>query len=244
MPTNLLLLPLLGGYWFLHTFHYTRFKSQRLDGYRLLVKSAFAGVVLVIISRLLVMIVNFSPPLRSGWNAVAPSDIPFLGTASASLLLGFIAPYSLNFLLSKTRSMTVIDAKTAAIERHGNDLLRLLHSASLGEKTVSVSLDNGKVYIGLIAAVPNLSPHDTYLGITPFYSGYREKDTHELVFTVDYLSVYEKEHLHPEDFRVVIPVASICMASLFDHSAYSAFRVESEQASEGESTSASAAAQN
>jgi hypothetical protein len=81
-----------------------------------------------------------------------------------SLGLGLVAPYLLNFILTSTAKMTVLDAKTAAIERHGNDLLRLLHYASLEEKTVSVSMDNGKVYMGLIAAAPNLAPHDTYGG--------------------------------------------------------------------------------
>ena len=45
MPTNLLLLPLLGGYWFIQNFHCTRFRARRLDGYRLLVESAFYGLL-------------------------------------------------------------------------------------------------------------------------------------------------------------------------------------------------------
>ncbi len=209
----------------------------------MLVESALAGVLLVFVSRFVVMIANLSSHLRSAWFAVAPPDIPFLGTASVSLILGFVAPYSLNFILSKTSRMTVLDAKTVAIERHGNDLLRLLHTASLEEKTVSLSLDNGKVYIGLVAAAPNLAPHDTYLEITPFYSGYRDKETQELVFTVNYLDVYEKQHLDPDNCRVVLPMASICMASLFDHSVYPAFRVESDQPPGGEMTSGAGSTQ-
>lgn len=228
MPTNLLLLPLIGGYWFLHVFHYTSFKSQRLDGYRLLVESALAGVVLAAVSRAVVTLANLSDHVRFAWFDLAPSNIPFLGTATGSLLLGLVAPYLLNPILSWTHIMTIVDAKTKAIERHGNDLLRLLHRASLEEKPVSVALDNGKVYVGLIAAAPNLSPHDTYLSITPFYSGYRDKQTLQVVFTVDYLEVYEARHLDPQDFRVVVPMASIRMASLFDQAAYPSFRVESD----------------
>jgi hypothetical protein len=153
MPTNLLLLPLLGGYWFLHTLYYTRFRSQRLDGYRLLMESAFAGLLLTLVARVVVLFAHRWPLLQSVWSDIAPS-LPFLGTAAASLLLGIVAPYVLNVFLDKTGVMSRLDAPTRAIERYGNHLLRLFHAASLQEKTVSVALDNGKVYIGLVAAAP------------------------------------------------------------------------------------------
>ncbi len=157
MPTNLLPLPLPGGYWFLHAFHYTRFRSQRLDGYRLLVESALVGVVLTFVSRFLVVGVNVLSGVRFYWFALAPQDIPFLGTAAA--------------------------------------------------------------------------PHDTYLSITALYSGYRSKETLELTFTVDYLTVFRKhEELNPDDFRVVVPLASIRMASFFDETVYPEFRLESDAA--------------
>jgi hypothetical protein len=225
MPTNLLLLPLLGGYWFLHTLYYTRFRSQRLDGYRLLVESAFAGVLLTCVARLLVIFANRFPSMQAIWSGVAP-NIPFLGTAAVSLLLSFVTPYIFNIVLDKTGVMSRLDAQTSAIERYGNHLLRLFHAASMQEKPVSVALDNGKVYIGLVAAAPNLEPHDTFLAITPFYSGYRDRETLRLMLTVDYLSVYDKQDLNPEDFRVVVPVSSIRMASFFDQTVYPAFVLE------------------
>jgi len=93
MPTNLLLLPLLGGYWFLHTLYYTRFRSQRLDGHRLLMESAFAGLLLTLVARVVVVFAQRSQVVQSAWSDIAPG-LPFLGTASASLLLGIAAPYS------------------------------------------------------------------------------------------------------------------------------------------------------
>src|SRR5215469_5235262 len=109
MPTNLLL-PLLGGYWFLHTLDYTRFRSQRLDGYRLLMESAFVGVLLSFVARLLVMLANLWPAATSIWYNVAPG-IPFLGTTAVSLLVGFVAPYALNTILDKTGLMSRLDAQ-------------------------------------------------------------------------------------------------------------------------------------
>lgn len=228
MPTNLLLLPFLGGYWFLHVFYYTRFRSQRLDGYRLIVESALMGVVLTVLARVIVVLLGHWPPVRSAWMSVAPPQIPFLGTAAGSLILGLAAGHPLNWLLSATGVLTLFDAKSQAIERHGNHLLRLLDKASSEERTVAISLDIGKVYVGLVAAEPNLAPHDTYLGITPFYSGYRNRETQELVFTVNYLDAHEKLQLDPMDFRIVVPMASIRVANFFDQSVYASFTVESE----------------
>jgi hypothetical protein len=236
MPSNLLLLPLLGGYWFLHAFYYTRFRSQRLDGYRLLMESALVGVFLSILGRLAVLLLLCFPSAMKAWMTVAPASVPFLGTALGSLLLGLCTPHLLNLFLDKTRIMTKLDAQTEAIEHHGNHLLRLLHTASSEEKPIAIVLDNLKVYIGTVAAAPNLEPHDTYLAITPFYSGYRDRETLELVLTVDYLSVYENKQLNADDFRVVVPVTAIKMASLFDQAAYPAFLVEAHQASRDAAT--------
>jgi hypothetical protein len=101
VPTNLLLLPLLGGYWFLHTLYYTRFRSQRLDGYRLLLESLIAGVLFAVSGRLAVAILSLVPHVSRFWFAIAPRDVPFLGTACAAFLLGISLPYAMNQICSK-----------------------------------------------------------------------------------------------------------------------------------------------
>jgi hypothetical protein len=118
-------------------------------------ESALVGVVLLGLARLLAVLLN--KPFHFLWSTIAPTDIPYFGTACLSLLLGLGLPYGVNYVLAK-RNWTILEAKTEAIERHGNDLLRLLHAASLEEKTVSISLDTGKVYVGLVAATPILHP--------------------------------------------------------------------------------------
>ena len=120
MPTNLLLLPLVGGYWFLHAFYFTRFRSQRLDGYRLLVESAIAGILLTFIARPMVFAVNLSPSLRSTWDSLAPLDIPYFGTACVAALMGFTVPYALNFTLERTGLLPRLEAQQRAIQRYGN----------------------------------------------------------------------------------------------------------------------------
>jgi hypothetical protein len=58
MPYNLLLLPLLGGFLFIHLTHFFRFGAQRLDGYRLLFQSAIAGICLSALARLVDLLID------------------------------------------------------------------------------------------------------------------------------------------------------------------------------------------
>ena len=108
---------------------------------------------------------------------------------------------------------------------HGNHLLRLLHWAANFEELVSVTLTNRKVYIGMVTEVPNLEGHDTFVGIIPFFSGYRD-ETLSMRLTVDYVKVYEDLKVDPSDFVMVIPIASICTAGYFDHTIFPTFTIE------------------
>jgi hypothetical protein len=131
----------------------------------------------------------------------------------------------LNVVLDKTGIKSRLDAQTKAAERYGSHLLACFMPLPCRKKPFP-SRWNGKVYIGLVAAAPNLEPHDIFLAITPFYSGYRDRQTLRLVLTVDYLNVYDQHGFYAEDSRVVVPVASIRMASIIDQAAYPAFIVE------------------
>src|SRR5690606_6902480 len=101
MPTNLLLLPLLAGYWFINRQHYFRVRANRLDGYRLLPQSAIVGLLLVLLAWLTVGLAQRWPIVIKLWRDFAP-EMPFLGTATVSLLLGLSLPYMLNWVLGKT----------------------------------------------------------------------------------------------------------------------------------------------
>ena len=51
MSLGLLLLPAVGGYWFLTNWNYTRYQLERDSGYRLLFRSAIVGILLYCFSR-------------------------------------------------------------------------------------------------------------------------------------------------------------------------------------------------
>ena len=71
------------------------------------------------------------------------------------------------------------------------------------------------------------------LAIIPYDSGFRDKDTHKLVFNTDYTDVVLSsieggedgdEGLDIIDFRVVIPVSEIVSVRIFDFGVYQRFQ--------------------
>lgn len=219
MPTNLLILPLLAGFWFIHFCHYFRFRAQRLDGYRLLIESSLAGAILFLFGRVttyvLVSHTPVGPVVSRWWLAFAP--VSFSGTATLSFFVGLAAPFVLNIFWKEDIS------KQRAVERHGNDLLRLFDYALRNQQLVSITLDNRKVYVGYIVSAPNLRPEDAYIALLPMISGYRDNDTLKISFVTFYNDLYTDDQMDANLFRVAIPVASIKMTSLFDLDIYTKF---------------------
>lgn len=55
------------------------------------------------------------------------------------------------------------------------------------------SLKSGKVYVGLVVSLPaNLEGRCPWLTITPYLSGYRDKDTKKVTFVTNYSEIIEK----------------------------------------------------
>lgn len=210
MPANLLIVPLLVGYWFIHFCYYFRFRSQSLDGYRLLIESGIAGAIFLLLGRGVAFLASSSTllsPLVPVWSRFAPFE--FSGTAAATFGIGLVAPFVANLFVSREW------ARRKAVKRNGSALLRLLHEAAESSETVSLTLDSRKTYIGYVLDAPNLAPFDSYVEIHPVMSGYRDKDTLDLKLTTSYLNRLSG----PEDvksFAVYIPVSTVRMASYFD----------------------------
>lgn len=227
MPSNLLLLlPLLGGYWFIHAFYYSRIRAQSLDGNRLLLDSIAAGMLLCLASFGVVLVTgNVLPTLRTTWHTVGP-HIPYLATVIGGTVMGLVLPYLLNGL-GTLFGFPYMSARRAALARYGNELQRTLTRAAEDEMPISVTLDNRKTYVGLVGFVPTLNPNDQYFSIIPFFSGYREKDTLDLFFTVDYLDVYKRAGVDQNKFLLVLPIAKVTALSFFDPSVYPSFDIHS-----------------
>lgn len=221
MPYNLLLLPLLGGFLFLHLAHLVRFKAQHLDGYRLLFYSALWGFGLAVIARILVVGFSFTPIASFAgpiWNRFAP--FPFAETSALALLLGPLFALILNLFINAE------EAKDMEIRAHSNSFIRLMHHAQKETLPLSITLANLKWYVGYVAESPSLSPDETHFRLLPLMSGYRNRETLETFRAVFYQDVLQDPNVDKNDLVITLPLADVKIASLFDEDVYDEYFAE------------------
>jgi hypothetical protein len=221
VPYNLLLLPFLGGFLFIHLTHFFRFGAQRLDGYRLLFQSAIAGTGLATLARILVLIAQFSALgaiAKHLWDKFSPFS--YSGTSALSLLLGPALALLINIFVNRKK------ANDIEVRRHGNALIRLLHQAQKERRLVSITLDNRKWYVGWVAETPNLDPQELYFRILPFTSGFRDKDTLETFRTVFYKNVLEDETVDRQEFVITLALGGVASAGFFNEDVYNDYFAE------------------
>jgi hypothetical protein len=246
MPTNLLILPLIAGYCFLHFLAYTRYRAQRLDGHRLVLECLFFALPLSLIGRLAAFVLWQVPFIRDWWVRFAPqsSNFDYFGTALLTVMGGILIPPALNLIgekldryeacrkiLSIGRIYSHRRALSTAMERYGTELHRLFYRALDSERLVCITLDTKKVYIGYVAGAPKLEPFDVYVSIIPVLSGYRDVACLDLKLTQNYIAVYDRDKLDRANFVVVLPLTQIRGASFFDQEAYTRFEIRPPDAS-------------
>jgi len=94
VPSNLLLfLPLLGGYTFIHLFHFTRFRAQSLTGHNLVFEASLAGFLSVALTRCVIWCVDalgWGGGLRA-WVTDHMGATPYLGTVVGGFLVAPLA---------------------------------------------------------------------------------------------------------------------------------------------------------
>ena len=215
MPSNLLVLALLAGFCFIHSCDRFRFRAQLLDGYRLLLHCSLAGAGILATSRLLVCGAKLIPlfwTLTPYWKEVA--DVPYLGTFLLCLPVSFAAAWIWNCFVDSERQ------RENEINEHGDYLMGLMQAAVNGDRMVSITFDSRKWYAGYIIEAPNLKPSEKYFTILPIISGYRDKDTLEATRTLRYDDVYSRPEVNPSDFVIILPLAPVRTASLFDPDVY------------------------
>lgn len=188
MPYNLLLLPLLGGYLFLRWWNPTRYHALRAEKERLLILAAIPGLISLILAFAIVKGVGAILPC-SGWPnfpcfpAWWKSNVPFdyLGTSLLAFALGASVwwPWNKLFCSQKVAIDKVIDEDKIPFEL-------LLKKAQDQTKTVSVTMSNGKVYVGWVTHSFNPALPTRFIQILPIKSGYRNQETKWLEFTTFY----------------------------------------------------------
>lgn len=186
MPFNILLLPLIGGYFFIQGWHRSQYQSIRLDKERLLFHASLAGILLLLLAFLLRGLVPFSIPCIKRFPCVDDPLFQYLDVSSLALALGILLPKVLN------RFWTLEDASKKYVLEEGDPFEQLINGALDTAKPVMLTLKGGKVYVGFVVSsfVPNREQRTIH--IVPLKSGYREDDKHRVHLTTDYAEAFEK----------------------------------------------------
>lgn len=221
------LIPILAGYWILTRLHYTHYSIVRDSGYHLFFKAAIVGTALFFGAHLLIVFAEpaFSP-VATAWNL--PSLIPFSPTPTIIVILGLIVPIVGNRFHGKE-----IAASKAA--QADGDLVELLVAESIeDQKLVEITLKNRKSYIGfgIVSSIESMDKDRADIEILPIASGFRDEHSLELFVTENYAEVFEElSYGQFDDFRVVLPMAEIVSARVFDPDAYILFQEQKEATS-------------
>lgn len=237
MPWNLLLIPLIAGYFLVTKLYCYKFKQQRLDQQRLIFETIFVGVVLLVITFILESLIKISPSGEKFIDDIysyVPIPDKFAGTAVATLPVALLINF-LNIFSGKGlwwgpyHLIKPIYAKQKylknAIDEVGNEFEKIIKSSfnkdtTKDDKPLLITLDNRKFYIALPLELP-IPSISTYVRILPIMSGYRD-DEHLLKFNTEYISMINSTNRYTDDFvAVVIDIKKIITISYFDINKYS-----------------------
>jgi len=192
MPFNILLLPILGGYYFISNHYYYKFKLQRLDSQKLLFDSILVGVLFSIISYIIIASIQFLlPNVSVKIESILPIKEDFLGTGILSFLLGIVSAHTLNLFSTEE------EALRKAVEKWGDELDRLFLNSMIDKEQLMLSLKSGKIYIGFVVEVSEPGKVK-YYSLLPTLSGYRSLEEHNVKITTNYSSVFDiQEEITP-----------------------------------------------
>ncbi len=130
-----------------------------------------------------------------------------------------VAGWIANFLPILPNGINALDWTT---RRYGSKIDILFADTFKYEKQIQVTLASGKVYVGYVMLQP-LEPHqdNSYVGVLPTISGYRDANNKEVEFMTSYEAIYEAEVSQDHnDFIKYFPMSDIIIASVFDPDVY------------------------
>lgn len=241
MPFNLLLLPLIGGYIFIHKWYRVKYYALRVDGHRLLFYAATAGAVFLFLSCFIIAFFESSQLLLSVndiWHKIIPLENS--GRAALAFLISVSIWKFLNIFFDYE-----LEVQRVILDKR--DPLEIMLRRALGEKKlVLFTVKNGKIYIGRIISNFNPAFPLEHITILPCMSGFRDTSTKKINITNYYTDIYEatkqaiiersageereisnsliqsaiKKELSSKGFEIVIPRSEIQSASYFDEESY------------------------
>ena len=159
------------------------------SGYRLLFTSAICGTIFLFVATILsslALATCVGNVVSDAWHKVVPLE--HSGKAALAFLFGALLWWPLNRLGKWERFHFLSDDASIdrEVARARNPLEVLLREAMKSQNLVSVSVKNGKVYIGRVTSAANPAFGTRAINLVLRRSGHRDKDTQELMIDVDY----------------------------------------------------------
>lgn len=175
--------PLIAGFLFLRCTHYYRFDYKEYSGYRLILPAIAYGLAFYFFANIyyyFIVIDNYHGTIDS-WDKVLGNQYPLIGLI-AVLLSGLLSATT-NVIISAEK------AKALKIKYSNNTILRVLYRSAKKENPILISLDTGKVYIGLLVKSEDDPSYDPTVGILPIMSGYRDSEKKVVRITHSYIDL-------------------------------------------------------
>lgn len=221
----------------------SRYKMAKSDGWYLYFQVARRGTEITIFSAFLCFIIDMSDAvgyiLKNVFGLLYDknfSDIPFSHNNVKMLSWGLVTillSYVLAWVKSRKYEKSQSDRFNLLLDIvRENPLEYFIIDASLSfvnidedSKVVSITLSSGKVYIGYCLGGNNVTQGNLeHIEIIPIRSGYREKETNNLVVTNNYEDYFLENNSAIDEFLIVIPTSEIISYQYFDLPAYEAIQ--------------------
>ena len=224
MPFNLLLFPLIGGYYFLINSRYFKYYHQRIDRQKLIFNSILLGILFVTLAFVFTSLFDFLfPAFISSLKALLPIEEPYTGTTLLSLGLAIGSAHISNLFVSDVKAIA------QSIRKIGNELEILIQSSFEEKIMIQFTMKSDKIYVGWASELPKPQKSD-YISIMPALSGYRDEKTKEIKFTTSYVDLYDTfinegkiEDLDKLNFQLILSKSEIVTANRFDLEIYDLF---------------------
>ena len=236
MGLGLLLVPALAGYLLQTVLYQFRYRTLRESGQHVVFRSALTGIVLAFFAQLILHIVsNYVPRLESYLCEVFGFEYSAVAVLSFFLALA---------VWPVCNALTDRDSAAIRAAKENGDLKGVFVTEAIATcKTVEVSLNTGKVYIGKISQSGIGISSQFDLMITPLFSGYRNRETNELKITQFYHQIIrdrkkKRQRGYDQDgrelkndwneLRIGVSLSDVITVRFFDPTLYREFSKDEE----------------
>lgn len=257
LKAALALFPILSAYLFCSTWHLTKCRLARLEREQYFLTLTGYAVVFYFAAILFIIafLINtgFFQDVMIFLEAIFGNSIKnhyafAVLAAPASVILAVLSAHIFNAIEALiSRLLGYPSGWLSLLSSVENDDFDIIFARALKNRhLISITLSNGKVYVGYVvhSIHPRIDIKKSTIRILPVMSGYRVKDTHELKFVTNYSTVgssdLKKEYmpiLMGSRFEIAILKSMIVTVNLFDMKLYANFSPENKENTDADSKS-------